>query len=62
MQDGDIGPLQQTNSDTVGDLKSRLVSDWAKLHAGARFCPPQCVYVQPFEKLWSSFFIEDPRS
>lgn len=34
MQDGDVGPLEQPNSDTVGDLKSRLVSDWAKLHAG----------------------------
>lgn len=44
MQDGDVGPLQQTNSDTVGDLKSRLVSDWAKLHAGARLHPIARVY------------------
>lgn len=33
MQSGDIGPLQQTGSDTIGDLKGHLVSDWAKLHA-----------------------------
>lgn len=35
MQSGDVGPLQQSSSDTVGDLKNRLVLDWAKLHTEA---------------------------
>lgn len=33
MQSEDIGPLEQANSDTIGDVKGRLVSEWAKLHA-----------------------------
>lgn len=36
-QNGDLGPLQQTASETVGDVKRRLVADWSKLIAGT-FC------------------------
>lgn len=34
-QNGDLGPLQQTASETVGDVKRRLVADWSKLIADA---------------------------
>lgn len=33
-QNGDLGPLQQTASETIGDLKRRLVLEWSKLTTG----------------------------
>lgn len=38
-QNGDLGPVDAAGSDTVGELKSKLLSDWSRLTAGKSDIP-----------------------
>jgi hypothetical protein len=36
-QNGDLGPVDAAGTETVGELKSRLLSTWSRLTAGMCF-------------------------